>query len=158
MQGMSLKNAVETYRDMVFRLAYTYMRSAADADDVTQDVFVKLLRSEKVFESQEHLRNWLVRVTVNECKSLFRKPWRRIEDIEQYALSLEEPSNEHVELLVDVMRLPEKYRVPLVLHYYLELSTSEIAEVLKCPPATVRTRLARARAKLKSILEEDFDD
>lgn len=157
MQGMSLKNAVEIYRDMVFRLAYTYMRSAADADDVTQDVFVKLLRSEQMFESQEHLRNWLVRVTINECKSLFRKPWRRVEDIEQYALSLEQPSSEHTELLVDVMRLPEKYRVPIVLHYYLEFSTDEIAELLKCPSATVRTRLARGRSKLRCVLEDDDD-
>lgn len=68
------REAVERHRDMVFRLAYTYLRDPADADDVTQDVFVKLLRSGKRFEGDEHLRYWLVRVTINECKSLFRKP------------------------------------------------------------------------------------
>lgn len=62
------------YRDTVFRLAFTYLRNQADADDVTQDVFVKLIRSSHDFESDEHLRRWLIRVTINECKSLFRKP------------------------------------------------------------------------------------
>ena len=69
------REAVERHRDMVFRLAYTYLRDPADADDVTQDVFVKLLRSGKRFEGDDHLRYWLVRVTINECKSLFRKPY-----------------------------------------------------------------------------------
>lgn len=157
MQGMSLETAVETYRDMVFRLAYTYMRSATDADDVCQDVFVKLMRANQEFESQDHLRNWLVRVTINECKSLFRKPWRRTEDIEQYVQTLAQPTSEHRELLVDVMRLPEKYRVVLVLHYYLELSCEEVAKLLNVPAATVRTRLARGRSKLKSVLEGEDD-
>lgn len=157
MQGMSLKTAVETYRDMVFRLAYTYMRSAADADDVCQDVFVKLLRSNQEFENQEHLRNWLVHVTINECKSLFRKPWRRTEDIEQYVHTLVQPESDFSNLLIDVMTLPEKYRVVLVLHYYLELSCEEISKLLNVPAATVRTRLARGRSKLKSVLEGEND-
>ena len=107
------REAVERHRDMVFRLAYTYLRDPADADDVTQDVFVKLLRSGKRFEGDDHLRYWLVRVTINECKSLFRKPWRRVEDIEAYAETLQAPSERHRDLLVRVMRLPEKYRVPI---------------------------------------------
>lgn len=147
------REAVERHRDMVFRLAYTYLRDPADADDVTQDVFVKLLRSGKRFEGDEHLRYWLVRVTINECKSLFRKPWRRVEDIEAYAETLQAPSEQHRDLLVRVMRLPEKYRVPMVLHYYIGHSTDEVARAIKVPAATVRTRLARGRARLKSMLE-----
>lgn len=147
------REAVERHRDMVFRLAYTYLRDPADADDVTQDVFVKLLRSGKRFEGDEHLRYWLVRVTINECKSLFRKPWRRVEDIEAYAETLQAPSEQRRDLLVRVMRLPEKYRVPMVLHYYIGHSTDEVARAIKVPAATVRTRLARGRARLKSMLE-----
>lgn len=149
-----LRDIVERYRDMVFRLAYTYLRDPADADDVTQDVFVKLFRSTSSFESDDHLRFWLVRVTVNECKSLFRKPWRRVEDIESYAQTLEAPAEESRELLVSVMRLPEKYRVPLVLRYYAGFSTDEIARLLRIPAATVRTRLARGRQRLRAVLEE----
>lgn len=150
-----MKLAVERYRDMVFRVAFTYLRDPADADDVTQDVFVKLLRSTGSFNGEEHLRRWLVRVTVNECKSLFRKPWRRVEDIEAYANSLAMPTQGHADLFVAVMKLPERYRVPLALFYYLGYSTDEVAQLLKLPAATVRTRLARGRARLKSLIEEE---
>lgn len=149
----AFRDVVERYRDMVFRIAYTYMRDPADADDVTQDVFVKLLRQGKAFESDEHLRFWLVRVTVNECKSLFRKPWRRTEDIEAYAGTLSMPSDGHAALFSSVMRLPEKLRIPLVLFYYGGFSTSEIAAMLHVSGAAVRKRLSRARSKLKVELE-----
>lgn len=147
-------DVIERYRDTVFRLAFTYLRNQADADDVTQDVFVKLIRSSHDFESDEHLRRWLIRVTINECKSLFRKPWRRIDDIEDYANTIAMPTPEHTDLFVRVMNLPERYRVPLVL-YYLGFSTNETANLLKIPAATVRTRLARGRSRLKSMLEEE---
>lgn len=138
-----ISDVIERYRDTVFRLAFTYLRNQADADDVTQDVFVKLIRSSHDFEGDEHLRRWLIRVTINECKSLFRKPWRRIDDIEDYANTIAMPTPEHTDLFVRVMSLPERYRVPLVLYYYLGFSTNETANLLKIPAATVRTRLAR---------------
>lgn len=155
MQNDEFRQAVERHRDMVFRLAYTYMRDAADADDVAQDVFVKLLRHDDAFMSDGHLRNWLVRVTINTCKSLFRRPWRRIESIESYAETLAMPGEEHVDLFTQVMRLSEKYRVPLVLHYWGNYPTDEIARLLRVPPATVRTRLARARTQLRTYLNEE---
>lgn len=158
MDEQRFRDAVECNRDMVFRVAYTYLRDAADADDVIQDVFYKLLTSEKSFETDAHLRNWLVRVTVNECRSLFRRPWRRVEDIEAYANQLQMPSEGHVHMFTAVMRLPERYRVPLVLHYYGGFSTEKVAEMLGVPGATVRTRLARGRARLKTMLEGDGYD
>ena len=154
MEEQAFRQAVEDHRDVVFRIALTYLRDCADADDVAQDVFLKLLKSDTQFESWEHLRRWLIRVTINECKSLFRKPWRRVEDIENLADSLSTAQEETKVVLSDVMRLPERFRVPIVLYYYLGFSTSEIAELLHVPAATVRTRLARGRSKLKFILEE----
>lgn len=154
MEEQTFRQAVEDHRDVVFRIALTYLRDRADADDVAQDVFLKLLKSDAQFESWEHLRRWLIRVTINECKSLFRKPWRRVEDIENLADSLSAAQDEIKAVLSDVMRLPERFRVPIVLYYYLGFSTSEIAELLHVPAATVRTRLARGRSKLKFILEE----
>lgn len=88
MEEQAFRQAVEDHRDVVFRIALTYLRDRADADDVAQDVFLKLLKSDAQFENWEHLRRWLIRVTINECKSLFRKPWRRVEDIENLADSL----------------------------------------------------------------------
>lgn len=145
MEEQAFRQAVEDHRDVVFRIALTYLRDRADADDIAQDVFLKLLKSDGNFESWEHLRRWLIRVTINECKSLFRKPWRRVEDIENLADSLSAVQEETKAVLSDVMRLPERFRVPIVLYYYLGFSTSEIAELLHVPAATVRTRLARGR-------------
>lgn len=71
MEEQTFRQAVEDHRDVVFRIALTYLRDRADADDVAQDVFLKLLKSDGHFESWEHLRRWLIRVTINECKSLF---------------------------------------------------------------------------------------
>ena len=152
------RKAVAANRDLVFRVAYTYLRDAADADDVAQDVFVKLLRRDEPFDGEDHLKNWLIRVTINECKSLFRRPWRRVEDIASYVDSLQVPDAESRNLLVEVMRLPEKYRVPIVLFYYLELPTQQLADYLHVPAATIRTRLARGRSRLRKLLEgEDYE-
>ena len=152
------RKAVAANRDLVFCVAYTYLRDAADADDVAQDVFVKLLRRDEPFDGDEHLKNWLIRVTINECKSLFRRTWRRVKDIASYVDSLQVPNAESRSLLVEVMWLPEKYRVPIVLFYYLELPAQQIADYLHAPAATIRTRLARGRSRLRKLLEgEDYE-
>lgn len=112
MEEQAFRQAVEDHRDVVFRIALTYLRDRADADDIAQDVFLKLLKSDGHFESWEHLRRWLIRVTINECKSLFRKPWRRVEDIENLADSLSAAQDETKAVLSDVMRLPERFPFP----------------------------------------------
>mgnify|MGYP002904198421 CR=1 FL=1 len=83
----------EKYMDTVFRVAYGWLKNPDDANDVTQDVLIELYKTDKAFESDAHLKNWLIRVTVNRCKMLFRSPWRRHEDIDDYAetLSFEQP-------------------------------------------------------------------
>lgn len=147
--------AVRDHKDTVFRVAFGYMKNQDDADDITQNVFLKLFKSDTAFETSEHLRSWLIRVTVNECKSVFRMPWRKMENIENYAEQLAMPTPKHTELLSTVMGMPEKYRVIIYLFYYEEYSTEEIADLLGILPATVRTRLARGRKRLKNILTED---
>ena len=107
----------EKYIDTVFRIAFGYLKNRDDADDVTQEVFMRLYSANAEFESEEHIRNWLIRVTVNRCKMLFRSPWRRHEDIDDYAetLSFEQPRDG--ELFKAVMALDKKYRVPLLLFF-----------------------------------------
>ena len=146
--------AARRHMDTVFRTAFSYMKSRADADDITQNVLLKLYRYEGDFQSEAHLKNWLIRVTINECKSAVRSLWRKTENIEDYVNSLTMPSREHSDLLEAVMALPKKYRTALYLFYYEGYSTAEMAELLSLPEATVRTHLARARAKLKTILTE----
>jgi len=144
----------EAYMDTVFRVAFSYMKSRADADDITQNVLLKLYRYEGDFESESHLKHWLIRVTINECRSAFRSLWRRTENIEDYANTLTMPTREHSELFEAVMGLPQKYRVPIFLFYYEGYSTREIGQLLSIPEATVRTHLARGRERLKKTLTE----
>ena len=146
----------DKYMDTVFRLAFSYLKSQADADDITQNVLLKLYRTNTDFQSEAHLKNWLIRVTINECKQAFRSPWRRTEDIQDYANTLALPAEEHHELFQTVMSLPAKYRVVLYLYYYEDHTSDEIARMLDLPAATVRTRLARGRERLKKVLTEAY--
>ena len=148
------KAAVERYRDLVYRVAYSYLRSQADADDVTQNVFVKLYRTKTEFNDDGHLRNWLVRVAINECKTLFKLPWRKDEDIEEYESQLPMEDTDR-EVFRAVMGLQTKYRIPVILYYYLGYSTAEVAQLMGIPAATARTRLVRARTQLKDTLGGD---
>ena len=144
----------QRYMDTIFRIAYSYLRSQADADDVTQDVLIQLYKTDTAFESDDHLKHWLIRVTVNRCKNIFRSPWRRLEDITDYENSLTFDAPEHRELFDAVMALDKRYRLPVLLYYYEGYSQKEIADMLSIPEETVRTRLFRARGKLKATLTE----
>ena len=154
MENREFELLVRRYMDMVFRLAFSYMKSASDADDVTQNVLLRLLRSTKPFESEEHARFWLVRVTMNECKRALRSQWRKAGDIEEYANELHFETQEHSDLFYAVMELPEKYRTAIYLYYYEDYYTDEIARLTGTPAATVRTRLRRGRELLRAGLEE----
>ena len=144
----------QRYMDTIFRIAYSYLRSQADADDVTQDVLIQLYKTETAFESDDHLKHWLIRVTVNRCKNIFRSPWRKVENIADYENSLTFEAPEHRELFDAVMVLDKRYRLPVLLYYYEGYSQKEIAGLLSLPEETVRTRLFRARGKLKATLTE----
>ena len=154
MENREFELLARRYMDMVFRLAFSYMKSASDADDVTQNVLLRLLRGTKPFESEEHARFWLVRVTMNECKRALRSQWRKAGDIEEYANELHFETQEHSDLFYAVMELPEKYRTAIYLYYYEDYSTDEIARLTGTPAATVRTRLRRGRELLRAGLEE----
>ena len=103
---------VQRYIDTVFRIALNYTKNPADAEDITQNVFLKLYQQEQEFASDEHIRNWLLRVAVNEGKKHVRSPWRKASSYEEYASSVSFPSPEHRELFDAVMALPGKFRVP----------------------------------------------
>lgn len=143
------------YMDTVFRLAFSMLKSPADADDVTQNVLLSLYRTDYQFESDEHVRSWLMKVTVNECRKVWRRPFRRHENIDDYAetLAFEDPS--YQDLFEAIMQLDRDKRTVIVLYYIEGYSIKEIAEILNVPAATIGTRLARARAKLAQYLKEE---
>ena len=143
------------YMDMIFRIAISRLGNPDDANDITQDVLVKLYKTDKEFESDSHIKNWLIRVTLNQCKTVFRSPWHFHENIDDYAETLGFEKEEDKDLFRAVMKLDKKYRLPLILFYYEGYSTSEIASIMNIPANTVSTRLRRAKEKLKSFLTED---
>ena len=145
----------DKYMDPIYRVAYSWTKNSDDANDVTQDVLIQLYKTTKEFESDSQLKNWLIKVTVNQCKMLFRSTWSKIEDIGEYADTLGFEEKSHLDLFRAVMNLDKKYRVPLLLFYYEGYSTAEIASILGIPEKTVSTRLFRAKARLKDDLKEE---
>ncbi len=148
----------QKHMDMIFRLAYSYLRSREEADDVTQNVLLALWRTDKAFESGEHVKAWLIRVTVNECKKILRSPWRKREDLAGYENTLVFQTDRDRDLYEAIMALDLKYRAVIVLYYYEGYSIAEIGHLLGIPNPTVGTRLARARERLKNMLTEAKSD
>lgn len=151
--------AVEQYQNMVYRTALHALGSSQDADDAVQEVFLRLFNDRGTFDGEEHLRRWLLRVTVNYCRDVLKSPWRKRrvswEELPETPV-FDKP--EQAALYREVMALPEKYRTALYLFYYEELSVREIGELLGVGDSTVTTRLARARKRLKERLGEDWQD
>ena len=146
--------AVAQYGSAVYRLAYAMTRSRSDADDVFQEVFLRLHRSAPDFANEEHRRAWLLRVTANCARSLLASPWRMLtlplEDVYSYQDSVESAVDEAL------AHLPGKYRAVIHLFYYEGYQTEEIARILGRSPSTVRAQLTRARQKLRTLLKEDI--
>lgn len=146
--------AAERYLDMVYRIALNYFRHPQDAEDAAQEAMLRLWRTDTNFEGEDHLRRFLVRVTLNVCRDFSRSPWRKrtvpLESCREPAFS----TPERWELYQAVMALPAKYRLPLYLYYFEGYAVAEVGELMGLNPSTVQTRLARARAKLKQELEE----
>jgi len=149
----------DRYKDTIYRIALNYYGNPYDADDTVQEVLLKLYAADRGFESEDHVRNWLIRVTINECKNVLRSPWKsRTDAWEEVCASSAFETREEGELLQAVLRLPEKYRMPLYLFYYEELSVREIAALLKLREWGVTPGRSRAGERLKQKLTEGGRD
>lgn len=137
---------------MVYRLAFARTGTKEDADEVYQEVFLRLLKKHPAFESDEHCKAWLLRVTVNCSNTLLSSLWKKRTVILEEDLPFME--RESLGLYGELSKLPQKYRDVIHLFYYEELSVAEISEILGRKESTVRTQLTRARAMLKEILKE----
>ena len=140
---------------MVYRLCYTYMKNSYDAEDCTEDVFVKVYTGQLHFNDENHEKAYLSVMAINTCKDHLRAFWRKKviadEDIERHSYTVDRSSSY---LLQEIMNLPDKYKDVVYMHYYLGYKTDEVAELLKRKPSTVRNQLAEARKLLKNRLEE----
>lgn len=151
-----IEKILTTYGDMIYRMAYVQMKSRDAADDIYQEVCIKLLNQKKQFETEEHLKAWLLRVTINCCKDNWKSFWYR-KIVSTIELNTEEPmTNTEKEsgfVTKCVWKLPEKYRMLIHLYYYEDYSQKEIAQMLQLNENTVASRLSRGRNKLKKIME-----
>jgi len=152
----SFSDAVNKHTNMLIRVAFSYTKNIIDAQDIVQEVFLKLLENNPVFVSDEHEKAWLIRVTVNLCRNLFKTVWsKRIVQLDEKMSSLPPQENE---VLSAVLELPSDYRIVVYLFYFEQYSIKEIASILKRRDNTVGSQLYRARKLLKTKLKEDFDD
>lgn len=136
------------YSDMVYRLCYIYLRNSTDVDDVFQEVFLKLLQNTKPFDSEEHEKAWLIRVTINKCKDTLKSFWKkRVEYIEDLELPFEDSGES--ELLQIILSLPPKYKDAIYLFYYEEYTVPQMAKILNLNENTIYSYLHRARALIK---------
>lgn len=158
MDKKEYERIIKSYLDAVYRVALVGCKNNSDAEDVVQNTFIKLWERKESFKDEEHLRRWLIRVAVNECRSLQRTPWKRkllyIEDMTNEPIfSLPERS----ELFYAVMELDAKYRQVVLLYYFEDYNVREIAEIMKLSETAIQTRLLRARNKLKEVLKTEWE-
>lgn len=153
---MKLKEVYERQNRRVYRLAMLYLKNVQDAEDAVQNIFLKYIQKEVEFESENHENAWFIIVTKNYCKDVLKAFWRRnvdLGDIPEVGSSEEETKL----LLMQIWKLPEKYREVLYLYYYEGYSIREMSSLLQRKESTIQTQLATARKKLKVEIErEDF--
>lgn len=150
-----ISSVVDKYSDMVYRVAYHALCDTHYAEDITQEVFLKLCHARPVFESDEHEKAWLLRVTVNMCKNYNKKVYSH----PNVELTENIPVNDEYNdgtVLGAVMALPHKYRTVVYLYYFEGYPIKEIATILDSNINTVSSLLARARKRLETMLEGEF--
>ena len=148
---MDFEASYDRYGATVYRLAMVYLGRQADAEDVTQEVFCRLLWRAPAFPDIEHEKRWLLQVTANLCKDQLKGFWRKRTAALEADLPAE-PAAER-EVLEAILALPESYRAPLHLHYYEGYSVAEVANILKLGQSAVKMRLKRGRERLKLELD-----
>ena len=143
------------YKDTVFRVAYSYTKNKSDAEDISQEVFLKFYTADVRFESSQQQKAWLIRVTINKSKDLLKSNWfsKRSDqtDISQNFTMDESQS----EILETVLSLPDKYKIVIHLYYYEGYSLNEISEITGVKISTLQTRLQRGRKLLEKKIKEE---
>lgn len=151
-----VEQTLNEYGDSLLRLAYSYMKNLSDAEDILQDVMIIYYKEKKVFESNEHKKAWLIRVTINECKTkLRRQKIRKAEPLDDNIIVNVQDNLKFV--WSAVQSLPVKYREIIHLYYQEGFAVSEISSILHKNESTIRSLLKRGREKLKIILKEEYD-
>ncbi|MDO5560731.1 MAG: sigma-70 family RNA polymerase sigma factor [Oscillospiraceae bacterium] len=152
------EKVIRQYGDMILRIAWLHTRNDMDAQDIVQEVFLKYSRVKKIFESSEHEKSWLVRVTINKCLDLKKSAWSvRTTSLDEKTVKAFEYNTDEYDICDAVKNLPQKYRNVIHLFYFEGYSVKEIADITDCTEAAVKMQLLRARVKLKDMMKGDMD-
>ncbi len=144
---------IRRYADTIYRTAYQHLKNSADAEDIFQEVCIALITKNAPIEDEEHLKRWLIRVTINKCRDFKKSVWqKKTESIDEHTELI---APEALSVIEELKKIPDRYSDVLYLYYYEEYTIAEIAEILGTSSNTIGTRLRRARKKLKSLLEEE---
>lgn len=153
-ENMSVDTVFDKYCNTVYRLAYARVGNKFDAEDILQTVFLKLCKANVCFNDEEHLKAWLLKVTINCSKNLIKSAFTKL--CEPLNDTITAPTHEVSEVYLQVAKLPLKYRTVVHLHYFEGYSCSEIAQITASNEATVKTRLKRARERLQTTLKGEI--
>lgn len=160
-----IEQLMNDYGNDVLKIAFLYLKDKYLAEDVFQEVFVKVYKNYNKFKNSSSEKTWIMSITMNTCRDMLRLSWFKkvrmlkdigdasLKDTYEYVDEEIERKMQYEELLKEVLSLPLKYREIIILYYYEELSTKDISEALKIPEGTVRSRLFRGRTILKSNIE-----
>lgn len=149
---------LEKYADMVYQLALVQMKNKQDAEDIFQEVFLRLVNTKPDIHSEKHMKAWLIRVTINCCKSQWRTFWRKkVVSLTDNTLLYDHQEN-HLDVYEAVLKLPKMERVVIDLFYYEDMSLDEISKALHISYQAAAQRLSRARKKLKHSLTDDKEE
>ena len=151
-----LEKMIEKYSNMIYRLALVRTKTKENSEDVFQEVFLRLARKMPSFESEEHEKAWLIRVTINCSKNLLNSKF--LKNTAELKEEIAFETKERHDIYYAVQELPLKYRTVVHLHYYENYKISEISKILGMKENTVKSHLARAREKLKNVLEGGIEN
>ena len=149
--------AFEQYHKMVYKLAFVRTGNTADADDILSDVFVRLIKNTAKIKSEEHLKSWLIRATIN-CSNTYYKKSKRLNEVEMFEANAATAENKENTVLPAVLSLPMHQKTVVYMYYYEGYSVEEIATHCGISKGTVKSRLARAREALKNTLKGEILD
>ena len=150
---------VKRNNQRIYLIALSYTKNSTDAEDIMQNVFMKLWKHNKSFEDDEHIAKWLTMVCINECKDYIKNPFRKRNLPIEEAINISTvDKTENIDLFKAVMSLPTKERTIIHLFYYEDMSIIDISDILKIKESAVKTRLFRARQKLKTLLGDEWNN
>jgi len=152
MEEIEFNQIYEEMKDVVYRIAFTYVRNSADALDIVQDVMIRLYRYDGVFNDDLHRRQWIIRVTVNKAKDVLKVSWFHHKEID--FTQIPDLRNKDKNILEEILQIPLKYRSVIVLHYYEGYTYAEIAKMLRIGESAAKMRAERGRKLLKLELTE----